>query len=295
MLNRIVRHIREGLRNVLRNGWMTFASVSAVVVTLAVLGISLIIVMNTQQMSKYVENQIEFSAFLTPSASLQTGDQIANEIRQMPTVKSVQVISKAQGMQHMKQELKQYGDVLDGFKTNPLPVELKVKAKNPRETTPISEQVAKIPQVAKVKSGNQFTAPLFHVLDVVRVVSVLFVAALLVTSMFLISNTIRITIFSRRREIEIMKLVGATNAFIRWPFIVEGMFIGLFGAVIPFAILGYGYSALYSRVNGTFIGLTFPLVPSADLTDKLAIILLGIGVIIGIWGGVMSVRKFLRV
>ncbi|WAH36605.1 permease-like cell division protein FtsX [Alicyclobacillus dauci] len=296
MMTRIARHLREGLRNLLRNGWMTFASVSAVMVTLAVLGLSLILAMNAQQVSTYVANQVEFSAFLSPSASQQTGDQVATEIRDMPGVKSVQVVSKDQGLNQMKQELgSQYNDVLNGFKSNPIPIKLTVQANNPRDIMQIADQVKKMPEVKTVRDPHDIVGPLFHTLDVVRDVGILFVVALLVTSMFLISNTIRITIFSRRREIEIMKLVGATNWFIRWPFIVEGMFIGLLGAVIPFAILGYGYNALYSYVHGTFVGLAFPLVQSGDLSMKLAIVLIGIGVVIGVWGGVMSVRKFLRV
>ncbi|WP_284199691.1 FtsX-like permease family protein [Alicyclobacillus sacchari] len=112
----------------------------------------------------------------------------------------------------------------------------------------------------------------------------MFVVALLITSMFLISNTIRITIFSRRREIEIMKLVGATNWFIRWPFIVEGMLIGLIGAVVPVLVLVYGYRSLYIRAKGVFSGLSFPLVQAGDLGVKLAVILLAIGLFIGLWG-----------
>lgn len=296
MMSRIAHHFREGFRNVIRNGWMTFASISSVVVTLVVLGLSLILTMNAQQLSNYVANQVQFSAYLDVSASDQTAEQVASQIRQMPGVASVQVISKQQGIKQLEQELgSQYNDVLQGFKSNPLPDQLVVKATNPRQTVQVSHEVAKLPQIKKMNNGSALVNRLFHTLDMVRDVGIVFVIALLITSMFLISNTIRITIFSRRREIEIMKLVGATNWYIRWPFIIEGMFIGIFGAAVPLAILGYGYNVLYSHLHGTFQGITFPLVASGSLILKLGVVLVGIGVFIGIWGGATSVRKFLRV
>lgn len=296
MMSRIGHHFREGFRNVLRNGWMTFASISSVIVTLAVLGLSLVLAMNAQQISTYVANQVQFSAYLNVSASDQTAAQVASQVRQISGVASVQLITKQQGMKQLEKELgSQYNEVLKGFKSNPLPDQLIVKATNPRDTVPVSNQVAKLPQIVKVNNGSAVVSKLFHTLDVIRDVGLIFVFALLITSIFLISNTIRITIFSRRREIEIMKLVGATDWYIRWPFIVEGMIIGVSGAVVPFVLLAYGYHILYGRVHSASNGIPFPLVANAVLTERLALILIGIGVFIGIWGGAMSVRKFLKV
>lgn len=296
MMTRIIRHLREGLRNVIRNGWMSFAAVSAVMVTLAILGFSLILTFNVAQMSTYVTNQLEVDAFLNVNATQQVGEQVASQIRSMPNVKSVEIVSKVQGLEEVKKDLgPSYSSVINGFKTNPLPIKLVIQPKDPRNILQVSSEVATVKNVASVRDPHQYVGPIFKTLDIVRDVGVLFVIALLVTSMFLISNTIRITIFSRRREIEIMKLVGATNWFIRWPFIVEGIVIGVIGALIPLLLLGYGYKSLYSRAGGVFKGLSFPLVPSQQLELKLAVVLLGVGVVIGVWGGVMSVRRFLRI
>ncbi|SDW78313.1 permease-like cell division protein FtsX [Alicyclobacillus hesperidum] len=296
MMSRIFRHLREGIKNVIRNGWMSFASMSAVIVTLAVLGFSLILTFNVAQMSTDVTSQLEFSAFLNVNATQQTGSAIAAQIKALPGVESVQVISKNEGLAQMKKELgSEMGDVLNAFKQNPLPIQLVVKPADPHQIDRIARQVEEIQGVATVRDPHQLAAAIFRTLAIVRDVGVVFVVALLITSMFLISNTIRITIFSRRREIEIMKLVGATNWFIRWPFIVEGMLIGLVGAVVPVLVLVYGYRSLYIRAKGVFSGLAFPLVQAGDLGVKLAVILLAIGLFIGLWGGVMSVRRFLRV
>ncbi|GEO26168.1 cell division protein FtsX [Alicyclobacillus acidoterrestris] len=295
MMSKILRHLREGFRNVLRNGWMTFASVSAVTVTLAVLGLTLILAMNAQQMSKYVTNQVQVQAYMHPNASEQAGEQLAQKLRSMPDIASVQVISKEAGMNEMKQEFGQYQDILEQYKSSPLPVQLVIKAKDPSKTLQVANEVRHMPDIDTVRDGKSYIKSLFRTVSVLRTIGIVFVIALLVTSMFLISNTIRMTIFSRRREIEIMKLVGAANWFIRWPFIVEGMLIGVFGAVVPLVILGYGYHVVYDRIHDIPLILSINLVSSGALIAKLAVVLLGIGILLGVWGGVMSVRKFLRV
>lgn len=296
MMTRWLRHVREGFKNVIRNGWMSFAALSAVIVTLAVLGFSLILTFNVAQMSNSVTGQLEFSAFLNVNASEKQGQQVAQEIRALPGVASVQVISKNEGLQQMKQELGQeLSDVLNAFKENPLPIQIVVKPQDPHQIDRLAKEVSEIPGVAAVRDPHKLAAAIFRTLAVVRDVGIVFVVGLVVTSMFLISNTIRMTIFHRRREIEIMKLVGATNWFIRWPFIIEGMIIGLVGSVIPVVLLVYGYRSLYVKAKGVFSGLAFPLVQAGQIEVKLAVILIAMGLLIGMWGGVITVRRFLRV
>lgn len=275
---------------------MSFAALSAVIVTLAVLGFSLILTFNVAQMSNSVTGQLEFSAFLNVNASEQQGEQVAQEIRALPGIASVQVISKNEGLQQMKQELGQeLSDVLNAFKQNPLPIQIVVKPQDPHQIDRLAKEVSEIPGVAAVRDPHKLAAAIFRTLAVVRDIGIVFVVGLVVTSMFLISNTIRMTIFHRRREIEIMKLVGATNWFIRWPFIIEGMIIGLIGSAIPVVLLVYGYRSLYVKAKGVFSGLAFPLVQAGQIEVKLAVILIAMGLLIGMWGGVITVRRFLRV
>ncbi|WP_269447900.1 permease-like cell division protein FtsX [Alicyclobacillus mali (ex Roth et al. 2021)] len=295
-MTRWLRHVREGFKNVIRNGWMSFAALSAVIVTLAVLGFSLILTFNVAQMSNSVTGQLEFSAFLNVNASEQQGEQVAQEIRALPGIASVQIISKNEGLQQMKQELGQeLSDVLNAFKQNPLPIQIVVKPQDPHQIDRLAKEVSEIPGVAAVRDPHKLAAAIFRTLAVVRDIGIVFVVGLVVTSMFLISNTIRMTIFHRRREIEIMKLVGATNWFIRWPFIIEGMIIGLIGSAIPVVLLVYGYRSLYVKAKGVFSGLAFPLVQAGQIEVKLAVILIAMGLLIGMWGGVITVRRFLRV
>ncbi|WP_274435850.1 permease-like cell division protein FtsX [Alicyclobacillus sp. ALC3] len=292
---RLWRHLRESLKSLVRNGWMTFASVSAVTITLLILGVSLVIAMNAQQMSNSVQGQLEVNVFLKQAVTDQQAAQVADQVRKMPGVGSVQLVTKAQGMASIKHDLAQYDNVLSGLSPqSTLPDELVVKATDPRHTLTVGRELKTLPQVAQVKDGQQVVTKLFHVLDVIRNIGLVFVAALVITAMFLISNTIKITIFSRRREIEIMKLVGATNWFIRWPFMLESLIIGVVGALIPFGVIVTAYHSLYVHTGGVFAVLMFHLVGTPVLAVRLAEVMFGIGIVIGAWGGLMSVRKFLK-
>jgi cell division transport system permease protein len=291
------RHLRESLRSLGRNGWMTFASISGVAITLLILGLSLVIALNAQQMSNYVAGQLEVDVYLKQSVSDAQGQQLAERVRAMPGVKSVVFVSKEQGFKDLQTRLgEEYKTVLSGLsQQNTLPVRLVVKAEDPRQTLAIANELRRIPDVDQVHDGKAVVDKVFRFLDIVRNIGLVFVGALVLTTMFLISNTIKITIFSRRREIEIMKLVGATNWFIRWPFLLEGVWIGVIGALLPYATVVGLYQMIYERVGGTFAEITFPLIPASVLAARLAVVMFGLGVLIGIWGGVMSIRRFLRV
>lgn len=294
---RVGRHLREGLKNLLRNGWMTFASVSAVTITLLILGVTLMIALNAQQMSKYVTNQLEVDAFLQMNVTDAQAQQITDNIKALPDAKSVVFVSKAEGFQQLEKELGgQNNDILGGLsKENTLPNKIVVKDKDPSQTLGLAQEIRVMPGVDKVSDGKDVVNKLLGFLNVVRNIGVVFIVGLIVTAMFLISNTIKITIFSRRREIEIMKLVGATNWFIRWPFLTEGLMIGTVGALIPFLVITIGYHSLFAQAGGVFMALQFQLVSASYLAVRLAIVMFGLGIAIGVWGGVMSVRKFLRV
>ncbi|CAM3978925.1 permease-like cell division protein FtsX [Alicyclobacillus pomorum] len=291
------RHLREGCKNLLRNGWMTFASISAVAITLLILGATLVIALNAQQLSNYVAGQLQVNAYLKQNVSSAQAQQITAEVKALPGVSSVRYVPKQQGFKDLQQRLgKDYQDVLQGFSNkNPLPDKIVVQAADPKQTLSIAQKIRALPGVDRVDDGKQVVDKLFRFLDLVRNIGVVFVVGLVVMAMFLISNTIKITIFSRRREIEIMKLVGATNWFIRWPFLTEGIIIGVVGAVLPFAIIAYAYHSVYARLGGTFLAVAFPLIPTAQLAQKLALVMFGLGIVIGVWGGIMSVRKFLKI
>ncbi|GAA4719019.1 permease-like cell division protein FtsX [Brevibacillus fulvus] len=291
------RHIREGVKNLGRNGWMTFASISAVMITLLILGVFLILALNVNYMAQTIEKQVEIRVFLDVLADKTAVTQVEGQIKAIPNVSSVQFIDKQQGLKQFKESLGEKAYLFDGLEEeNPLPDSFVVKTAKPEDTPAVAKQIKAFNHVENVNYGEGTVEQLFATTRMVRNIGIVFIVALGFTAMFLIANTIKLTIVARRREIEIMKLVGATNWFIRWPFFVEGLLMGVLGAVIPIAILLAGYYYLLDSVQNNYITASlFKLLPLFPLANQVALLLILIGAFIGIWGSLVSVRRFLRV
>jgi len=287
----IGRHGREGFKNLFRNGWMTFAAVSAVAGTLLILGASLVLSVNVQAMSANIENQLQFNAYVSDSVPTKELPKLGNEIHSIHGVRSVTFISKAQALQKMKKLLRTNADLINGL-GNPLPNEFVIQVVDPHQIPAIAREVKAVVGIEKVEYGGSVIPKLLSIMTIVRDTAIVFIAGLVIMGMFLISNTIKITIFTRRREIEIMKLVGATDGFIRGPFFVEGTLMGIVGALLPSLILYEGYRWLEKTVT---LFPPFSLLPTPFVMDRVVLVLVGCGLFIGLWGSVVSMRKFLRV
>lgn len=293
----IVRHFREAFRNIWRNGWMTFASISTVSVTLMILGAFVLLALNVEHITGSVEKTVEIRLFLKMDTTDEQIKSIENEIRSMPEVAEVTFIPWEQGLEELKKGFGQDADLFAGLeKEKVLPDAFVVKTRIPQETGKVAELIAKIPQVEKVRYARDVVEKLFKITDTIRNIGIILILGLGFTAMFLIANTIKLTILSRSREIEIMKLVGATNGFIRWPFFVEGALLGLAGSTIPLFLLLGGYQYLYQTSNQQIaLTLFVPLLPLSEVWQDITLLLLGLGILIGIWGSVTSIRRFLRV
>lgn len=293
MIRILLRHLREGIRSLGRNGWMTIASISAVTVTLLLVGLFLIVGFNLQAASLNVEGQVVMNVFLLPDATPADVPSLQTQIQNMPDVKSVVFVSKEEGLQQLRNKLQADQDLLAGLDSNnPLPNKYIVQAKDPAQTDAIAGRISTLAHVEKVVYQKDTVNRLLTWIAWARNFGIVLMLALIFTAMFLISNTIRITIFARRREIEIMKLVGATNNFIRWPFLVEGFLIGVLGASVPIALLSTGYAILVKNIA---ILPSFSLLTPVPLLSETGLFLLIVGSFIGMWGSVVSVRKFLRI
>jgi cell division transport system permease protein len=292
------RHVREGFRNVARNGWMTFASTSAIAISLLILGVFLILTMNVNHLASVVENQVEVRVLLKLDTTPEQVEKVRTEIGNLSNVKKVDFVSKDEGLELMKDALGEEGKgLLEGLKgeANPLPDAFVIQVYKPREVGEVADKIGLLEHVDKVKYGQGTVEKLFWFTNLVRNVGLTFVIGLSFTAMFLIANTIKLTIVARRKEISIMKLVGATNSFIRWPFFVEGVILGLIGSVLPIGILLYGYSQLMSEVTGGYNLMMIELMALNEIAYPISLLLLSIGMLIGVWGSVISVRKFLKV
>ncbi|MEX2459856.1 MAG: permease-like cell division protein FtsX [Paenibacillaceae bacterium] len=299
------RHLREGTKNVVRNGWMSFASISSIAISLLLLGVFLLVVVNVDYMGKQIENQVEIRVFLELNTSQLSITALQNGIAGMSQVSKVAFVSKAEGLQSMREKMDENGKAflegLDGD-NNPLNDAFTVEVKDPHQIGIVADQInelnqGKLPKpIERITYGKGTVEALFKATKIVRYIGIALVTCLGITAMFLISNTIKLTIMARNREIKIMKLVGATNSFIRWPFFIEGALLGFIGSIIPVVILTYGYWKLLNWLQPDGISsFLFKFKPFDEISYMLSILLLGIGIIIGIWGSTISVRKFLKV
>ncbi|MBY9077560.1 permease-like cell division protein FtsX [Paenibacillus sp. HN-1] len=298
-----LRHVREGFRNVFRNGWMSVASITSIVVSLLVLGVFILLVLNVNSLADKADSQVQITVHLTLETNQALRDTLQNEIGSMPEVSKIEFISKEQGLENLRKDLGPDADsILEGFDkdNNPLNDAFQVEVVEPTTVPFVAKKIEALndthPEkpIYKVKYGQGAIETLFKVTKTIRNIGFVFVAGLAIMSMFLISNTIRVTILARRKEIGIMKLVGATNAFIRWPFFVEGALIGLIGSVITVGILYAGYSGLSSSIVGDPL-MGGSLIPFQNIWVLLSGLIVGLGVLIGIWGSVVSIRKSLKV
>lgn len=295
-LNTLQRHFRESGKSLLRNGWMTFASVSAVTVTLLLVGVFLVIMMNLNHIATNVENDVEIRVHIDPAATLENQKALDAKIKKIAKVDSVLYSPKEKELTNMIEGMGENGEAFKLFEQdNPLRDVLVVKTKTPQDVSQVSKKIETFEYVQTVKYGKEYVDNLFNVVDIARNIGVVLIIGLLFTAMFLISNTIKITIMARRKEIEIMRLVGATNNFIRWPFFLEGLWLGALGSVIPIGLIGVFYSNLFKYVSPKINIPFFELLPLSPFIYQISAILILLGGLIGIWGSLMSVRKFLKV
>lgn len=302
IFNSLTRHFREGSKSLLRNGWMSFASISSIVISLFILGVFMLLSLNVNEMTKQIDNKVQIRVFLNLDVTKEQKELLATDIGNMSEVSKVISISKEEGMKMLQENLGEDGkELLNGYtkETNPLPDSFTVEVYDPSTIGMVAKKISAINETNKAKPlwkvnyGKGTVDTLLKVTATVRNFGLIIVAGLAVTAMFLISNTIKVTIMARQRELGIMKLVGATNSFIRGPFFVEGALIGLLGSLLTVGILFYGYQQLVTNFE---LGLQMvKLVPLQDAWLLVGGTLVALGILIGMWGSTISIRKFLKV
>jgi cell division transport system permease protein len=290
------RHLKESLRSIGRNGWMTFASVSAVTVTLILVGVFFVIMMNLNQVATSIEEDVEIRVHIDVAATKQDQEILKKQIQQISQVKSVTYSPKEKELDNLIDSLGDEGEAFKLFEQdNPLNDVFVVKTKDPTDTMKVAKKIEKLEFASKVKYGQGQVEKLFSFIKISRNVGLVLIVGLLFTAMFLISNTIKITIMARKREIEIMRLVGATNSFIRWPFFLEGLWLGVLGSIVPIALISVVYKYAYEFLQPKLAGNFIQILEFNPFIYQVAGLLIVMGAVIGVWGSLMSVRKFLRV
>ncbi|MCL5942557.1 MAG: permease-like cell division protein FtsX [Actinobacteria bacterium] len=283
----------EALRSLWRNYFMTVAAMVTVFLSMFVLGVVLVFVYNINAVLKDVEQKVEITVYLKDSVTSTEVEALQKQILAMPEVKDSQFVSKDEALKRLKEDLKDHPELFEGLAKNPLPASFEISLKDPQQASVVAARFNGKPMVEEVRYGKELAERIFRVTSVIRNISLVFIILLGGVSILLISNTIRLSIYARRREVEIMKLVGATNWFIRWPFIIEGLAVGLVGAVLALIFVTLGTNFVMDRIRGALMFLTVPA--SAVSVAQLAVILLGVGALIGAVGSGLGLRRFLNV
>ena len=286
--------VRETYKSVRRNGFMSVASVSTVAVALLVLGMFLLLFLNTHNMAQYLESQVQISVYMQDSANDKELNNTKAALTKMPGVVKVTFIDKKQAMKRFQDRLGDQKQLLNALgKDNPFPNSFDVQVDKPERIKEVAPLISKLPKIETAKFGQEVIEKLFQLTRILRFGGVVLVFFLAMATLFIISNTIRLTVFARRKEVTIMKYVGATDWFIRWPFLLEGMTLGFIGAVLASFVLSIIYRSVVDKIHGT---LTFlPVLSPSPLLWWVTFGLLIAGTAIGALGSFISLRKFLRV
>ena len=287
------RHIRDAFKSLFRNGLMTFGAVSAVSMILLIVGVFVSLLFNVNKIGSDIENDVNVRVLIDLAADQEKTDELEAKIKALDDVESVTFRTKDEELDDVT---KNFAEELSLFKNdgNPLRNAFDVKAKEPKKTSKIAQEIKSMDYVAVVRYGEARADNLFKIVETVRNVGGVVILGLLALAMFLISNTIRAAIYSRRTEIEIMRLVGATKAYIRWPFFIEGGMIGLIGSIIPIGLVWSIYLWFYKGGSDFFAGSNFSLLDPNPFLIYVSLAMVAIGVVIGAFGSILSMRRFLK-
>lgn len=304
----MIKHFIESLKSLQRNGWMTIAAVSSVMITLTLVGLFASVIINTAKLASDLENNVRINVFLRADSTdnLETivdeqGQTISNpqyhaiynQIKDMKEVESIVYSSKQEQLDKLTERLGEEWKLFSGD-ANPLYDAYIIDTVEPEHVKQVRDAIGAIDGVSEVRDGEVETERIFKLAAMVRTWGLAATGLLLFTAIFLISNTIRITIISRSREIQIMRLVGAKNSYIRGPFLLEGAWVGLLGAVVPSGLVYFLYNIAYKSLQSTLEPQNLSLIPISIFVPGMIGSLFLVGIIIGALGSTISMRRFLK-
>ena len=289
------RSIRDALKSVVRNFSLSFASIMCTTITLILVAVAVVAAANVNNATRLIEDELTIVTYLKKDVTEEQIENIKSEISSYKNIEEVTFKSKDEWKLEMSEYDDSFKTVLNYLDENPLMDSFVLKVNDVKKLSETSEYIKAINGVDTVKYGEGMVEQVISVFDIVQKIVVVVVIALIVVTSFLISNTIKLTIFSRRNEIEIMRLVGASNITIKLPFLFEGFIIGLIGSIIPVCITIYGYVILYSRPHGKLFSNMIMLIKPYPFVFWVSLIVVVIGALVGMYGSIKAVRKYLKV
>jgi len=284
---------QETTKSLFRNGVMTIASMLTVAVSTLILGSFLLIFCNGNHIAGYLENSVQISVYMNTRTNEDDINTTGAELAALPGVTEVKTVTKDEAMKRFKNRLGENASILNALEDNPLPYSFEVHVDIPERIAQIAPIIQKMKKVESVRYAQDVVEQLFQFTRILRTGGLLLIALMTGGTLFIIVNTIRLTVINRKREINIMKYVGATDWFIRWPFMMEGIAIGLAGTIFSTAILTFIYGAVISKIQQALVFLPVLSAWPLMLWMWLGLLLFGAG--IGALGSYISLKKFLRV
>ena len=291
------RSIRDAFKSVFRNFSLSLASISCITITLIIVAISIIVTFNVQNFTSEMEKDLTIVVFLDADTTEEETNDIRERLERMTNVESLTYQSKSAIKEEMSKESDVFNEVMSTWseEDNPLKDTFQVKVTDVEKISDTAKRIERLDNVSTVRYGEGMVDNLISAFEAAQKISYGMVIALVLVTVFLIINTIKLTIFSRKREISIMRLVGASNFTIKTPFIIEGMVLGLLGSIIPILIVCFGYIALYNHFDGYLYSRMITLIEPEPFIYMVSGIVLEIGIIVGMIGSASAVRKYLKI
>ena len=286
--------MREGIHSIFTHRLMSFAAMSVITACLLLMGSFTLVATNIDRLLGDIEEKNKIVAFVEDTYTEEESRALEEEILAVPEVASVEFMTKTEALEDFKEDFGDESELLDGLdERNPLRDRYTITLHNIEETQKAADSLRKIEGVAKVSARSDISDKVVQVRDVVTIVCAALVLILVLVSIFIISNTVNLTMFNRREEIAIMKMIGATNGFIRFPFVIEGLLIGIAGAAVALLLQWFVYEYI---VASALSGISFiPTLPFKDCVGFISAIFFGTGILVGGVGSVITLRKFLKV
>jgi len=298
MFSRILKNtFKQGFQGILRNRTMSLASIGSVASVLIILGMILLLILNINTLTLTAQEKFdEIYVYLEDDIGDQRIEEIGNDIKSMDGVLSVVYQSKDYALNKMKEDWGEDGDLLDGFTENPLPNTYVIQLEDITYSEEVLVSIENIYGIEEIKYYKEAIDMLINTSNYVQIIGTALIVVLLLISIFIIQNTIKITVASRRTEIRLMQYIGASNGYVRGPFILEGLLLGLLGSIIATIVVLNAYDYLVGYGNQKLAPLlSFNFIPATSISTDILIIFVTIGIGIGILGSIVSLKKFLNV
>jgi len=291
-IKRIKYYFIESIKNLARNRVMVVASIGTVAASLFILGIFLILALNVNNAAESIGKTLEIKVYLKDEVTTLKRMELERDIKNIKGVTEVVYISKEQALEDLKKKLGENKAIAEGFEMdNPLPQSFVIKVEKPELISKVSYEISKLDGIEKIYDGKGIVEKLIKFTNIVRVASYFLMGILAIISAFLISNTIKLAVYARRREISIMKYLGATDWFIKWPFVIEGILLGLLGSVLSILVLFFSYQYLTNNVSLNL--LLFNFVSAQSFLSFILQKFILMGALIGGFGSYLAVKRYL--